>query len=385
MFLLQRKRGEDYRDRCRLAKKSSDRLKACMSVRYIEKRCNEIRYKDRKIMKSRKLDGLTVIDNGNLVKRKVNCNGRACVDFNGKEFVSVAAMCRYYKIDPDVFYRRKEKGFSLKDCLTADKYSLRTKEDFTDVCYTDHNGDKYETLEAMCTHWGISVNTYKKRCLSWKTLKETLETPMSKTMPVDHNGIRYRNMNEMCAAYGIKYATFRVRLRNGWTLEEALTNPRNVTQGNCVECYDFKGNKFKSYQDMCKAYNITYMTFLYRKNLGQTLEECLLGTRANKCCCAMEDHLGNKFVSKAELCRAWGINPETLKYRVKKGLSMKDALEFVSISKKVRMPTRDLAGKDYYSCIELCKSLDIDIERLRTLMLSGVTAEEAISKLKFGL
>lgn len=377
--------GEDYRDRCRLAKKSSDRLKSCISVHYIEKRCNEIRYKDRKIMKSRKLDGLTVIDNGNLVKRKVNCNGRACVDFNGKEFVSVAAMCRYYKIDPDVFYRRKEKGFSLKDCLTADKYSLRTKEDFTDVCYTDHNGDKYETLEAMCTHWGISVNTYKKRCLSGKTLKETLETPMSKTMPVDHKGIRYRNMNEMCAAYGIKYATFRVRLRNGWTLEEALTNPRNVTQGNCVECYDFKGNKFKSYQDMCKAYNITYMTFLYRKNLGQTLEECLLGTRANKCCCAMEDHLGNKFVSKAELCRAWGINPETLKYRVKKGLSMKDALEFVSISKKVRMPTRDLAGKDYYSCIELCKSLDIDIERLRTLMLSGVTAEEAISKLKFGL
>lgn len=379
--------AEDYRGRCRLAKKSSDRLKACMSVHYIEKRCNEIRYKDRKIMKLRKLDGLTVIDNGNLVTRKVNCNGKPCVDFNGKEFVSVAAMCRYYKIEPDVFYRRREKGFSLKDCLTAGKRSLRTNgdESCSDGYYTDHNGDKYETLEAMCNHWGISVNVYKKRCLSGKTLKEALESPMHGAQPVDHKGIRYKSMLEMCAAYVVKYATFRVRLRNGWTLEDALTNSRNVTQGNCIECYDFKGNKFKSYQDMCKAYNVKYMTFLHRKNLGQTLEECLLGTRVNKCCCAMEDHLGNKFVSKAELCRAWGILPETLKYRIEHGLSMEDALELVNIYKDIRMPTRDLSGKYYSNCIELCKSLNINIERLRTLMVSGATAEEAITKLKFGL
>ena len=273
----------------------------------------------------------------------------------------------------------------MKDCLTAGKRSLGTNEDenFADGYYTDHNGDKYETLEAMCNHWGISVNAYKKRCLSGKTLKEALETPMHGALPVDHKCIRYKSMLEMCAAYGVKYATFRVRLKNGWTLEEALTNPKNVTQGNCIECYDFKGNKFKSYQDMCKAYNVGYTTFLHRKNLGQTLEECLLGTRVNKCCCAMEDHLGNKFVSKAELCRAWGILPETLKYRIERGLSMEDALELVNIYKDVRMPTRDLSGKYYSNCIELCKSLNINIERLRTLMVSGATAEEAISTLQW--
>lgn len=378
---------EDYKDRCKLAKESSDRLKACMSVYYIEKRCTEIRYRDRQIMKSRRLNGLTVVDKGNLIKRKANCNGKACVDFNGNEFVSIVAMCRHYQIEPDVFYRRREKGFSLKDCLTADKYALRTNgdENFSNGYYTDHNGDKYETLEDMCSHWGISVNTYKKRCLNGKTLKETLETPMSRTLPVDHKGIRYKNMREMCEAYGVKYDAFRVRLKRGWTLEEALTNPRNVTKGNCIECYDFKGNKFKSYQDMCKAYGVKYTTFLYRKNLGWTLEECLLSTGVNKCYCAMEDHLGNKFVSKAELCRTWGISPEILKYRIEKGLSLKDSLELVKISSETRLPTRDLADKAYNSCIELCKSLGISIERLRTLMSDGVTAKEAIAKLKFDL
>lgn len=226
--------AEDYRDGCRLAKKSSDGLKSCMSVRYIEKRCNEIRYKDRKIMKSRKLDGLTVIDNGNLVTRKVNCNGRACVDFNGKEFVSVAAMCRYYKIDPDVFYRRKEKGFSLKDCLTADKYSLRTKEDFTDVCYTDHNGDKYETLESMCTHWGISVKCFVGRIERGWSFEEALSIPADTSNPVkrhsrvfDHVGNKFTSVNAMCKHWDVNLGTYKYRVKHGLSVEEALTKKIN--------------------------------------------------------------------------------------------------------------------------------------------------------------
>ena len=41
------------------------------------------------------------------------------------------------------------------------------------------------------------------------------------------------------------------------------------------ECYDHLGNKFKSLTDLCKAYNITRYNYRDRKNQGWTLEEIL--------------------------------------------------------------------------------------------------------------
>ena len=38
------------------------------------------------------------------------------------------------------------------------------------------------------------------------------------------------------------------------------------------------------------------------------------------------DHLGNKFKTKAEMCKYYGINQTTFNTRLKSGMTLKDAL-----------------------------------------------------------
>lgn len=375
--------AEDYRDRCRLAKKSSDRLKSCISVHYIEKRCNEIRYKDRKIMKSRKLDGLTIIDNGNLVTRKVNCNGRACVDFNGKEFVSVAAMCRYYKIDPDVFYRRKEKGFSLKDCLTADKYSLRKKEDFTDVCYTDHNGDKYETLEAMCTHWGITEELYKFRIKKGYSVMEALCYNSATTAPfVDFMGNKFKNVDEICEYHDVNCNLFIENYNNGVDIKTCLASSRFLYQVGTlrVRCTDHLGNAYSSYKDMCAAYGVAPKIFNNRKRAGWNVRDCLLGKdRQREWNGRCQDHLGNWYDSLKDMCEAYNISVATFKDRMKDGWDLQGCLTGVN-AKGGSRKCQDHLGNEYPSYVKMCEHWGIRYGLFMGRIQNGWSIKDALTR-----
>ena len=42
----------------------------------------------------------------------------------------------------------------------------------------------------------------------------------------DHKGNEFKNMKELCKAYDISYQTYMSRIRIGWTLEKALTTKK---------------------------------------------------------------------------------------------------------------------------------------------------------------
>ena len=89
-----------------------------------------------------------------------------------------------------------------------------------------------------------------------------------------------KSIKEMCKAYDIAYITFSHRLKLGWTLKDALETPVGVP----LEAYwvtDHKGNKFKTTKEMCKVYGIAFNTFRGRINRGWTLKDAL-ETRAKK-------------------------------------------------------------------------------------------------------
>ena len=89
---------------------------------------------------------------------------------------------------------------------------------------------------------------------------------------VDFKGIKYRSINQMCKAYNIDPCTFHERLRRGYDLEKALTAPIVSPKKFIV---DFEGNEFESIMAMCRHYDISITTYRARLRNGWDLEQIL--------------------------------------------------------------------------------------------------------------
>lgn len=165
----------------------------------------------------------------------------------------------------------------------------------------------------------------------------------SSTKILDHKGNEYATIANMCEFYGITLSTYNSRVRSGMTKEQALTRevkkyskhekPQTDINGFVV---DHRGNIFSSQKEMCRHYNVSYNTFMWRRYHGYSLEECLRpvdvhetmkSTSLKKVNGVITDHKGNQFKTYVELCEFWDINKFTIYRKIKEGYSVKTILE----------------------------------------------------------
>lgn len=90
-----------------------------------------------------------------------------------------------------------------------------------------------------------------------------------------HCGKLYNSIKEKCNDHNIPIGVYCSRIEHGWDEITAITKPVR-----CVE--DHMGNKFASTADMCRHYHIARGTFYDRKKRSLSLEECLLGEKKYK-------------------------------------------------------------------------------------------------------
>lgn len=130
----------------------------------------------------------------------------------------------------------------------------------------DHNGKEFKSVAAMCREYEITPQEYNKRMhvLGW-SLEKTLTTPTGKNKgleTVDHLGNKYSSIAEKCKAHNVPETTYRDRIKNGLSEEEALSSPNKV--------YDPVTKKyFPSYQKLCAEVGINYNTFKSRTRKGK--------------------------------------------------------------------------------------------------------------------
>ena len=135
----------------------------------------------------------------------------------------------------------------------------------------DHLGKEYPSISAMCGAYGIHRNTFMLRRKKGMTLEQAL-TGGPRTIK-DHLGNTYRDKTAMCKAYDLSTSAFNGRLKAGWTLEESLTLPWGWSKVRA--CKDHLGNTYQTTQAMCGAYGIHCNTFMFRIKKGMTLEQAL--------------------------------------------------------------------------------------------------------------
>lgn len=181
-----------------------------------------------------------------------------CKDHLGNKYPSKSAMCNAYGIDKSLFFSRIKIGWTLEDALTAPMQKLpkNTK------TVTDHKGQKFESVSAMCKHWKMTRSTYNARIKQGWSIEDALTKPkkdvnMAAQTCKDHLGNEYPSLNAMCRVYNISRYMYQERINSGWSLEKALTTPTII---NAITCGDGFGHKFPSIRDMCNYYCIPVHT-----------------------------------------------------------------------------------------------------------------------------
>ncbi len=138
---------------------------------------------------------------------------------------------------------------------------------------------------------------------------------------------------------------------------------------------DHLGNKYGSLREMCKAYKITIPVFRSRMRHGWTLEEALMSVRVS-------DEQGNMFKSINEMCEHYNIPYHVFMYRTRNlGWSVKDALTTEYVKKKTALPITktDHKGHIFDSITDKCKAYGISTSLYRDRIRDGWSEEDALT------
>ena len=152
---------------------------------------------------------------------------------------------------------------------------------------------------------------------------------------------------------------------------------------------DHLGNVFNSINDMCKKYGISKSDFMRKKDSGMSIEEILTDERLKAKNTEVVDEMGNRFSSKGELCKYYGISVKTYNKRVKgEGAELQDVLQVHSeLLEKDNGEITDHKGNVYSNLQKMCEHYGITEEMYNAERRMGLSQKEIfegkIKKIKF--
>ena len=162
-------------------------------------------------------------------------------------------------------------------------------------------------------------------------------------------------------------------LKQGKSLEQSLF----LEKPHSIECIDHLGNRFKSEAEMCRYYQIGQGTFKCRIKRGMSIGEALTNKKNDgKFQC--NDHLGNVYPSVSDMCRHYKISKGSYYSRLSYGYTLEQAL--TGNSPKIRVKTyKDHLGRTYVSRKKMCEAYGIDSDIFNTRIHSGMSLERALT------
>lgn len=176
---------------------------------------------------------------------------------------------------------------------------------------------------------------------------------MKRKRVTDHEGRRFRNKNDMCRHWNISPDIYSKRLREGLSKKDALTLPVNTetekSKVNSKGAWEYLIDKLDSDE---KVPETPVVKTIPKKELKE----------GNKMNGQVTDHEGNIFPNTSQMCKHWGIVQGTFDGRIKRGMSVKEALT---------APIKPILGGSfagnkvtyngitYSSTAKLCTDLDI--------------------------
>ena len=106
---------------------------------------------------------------------------------------------------------------------------------------SDHLGNIYGSIKAMCSFWHIKPETYSRRLTVYNmTVEEALTRPVKHNGGLkctDHHGHKYRSITSMCTKWGINRKLYKYRISQGVLQveqEDGIEHPQHLAFINMV-------------------------------------------------------------------------------------------------------------------------------------------------------
>ena len=151
----------------------------------------------------------------------------------------------------------------------------------------------------------------------------------------DHEGRKFKSCEEMCDFWGVDLDAYRCRVHSlKWTKERALTTPVKTRTRLKLPTSDHKGRTFESFEQLARCYAMCPDTLKYRLKIGMPLEQALTTPvrRGQHVLC--KDHLGTMYWTFTDMCSHWGVKYDTFINRFNRGLSIEECLTKGRICKR---------------------------------------------------
>lgn len=251
----------------------------------------------------------------------------AKINFDGKQYKSVAALCKELGINADSVYARKNKtGEETLDIIRrhASRVAKKGKVPFRGVTYS--------TATEACAALGInqsSLAQVKKRIGG--STEESMEYILANTKPKKafvYGGVTYKSLGEACRQHGIRpQIAYSKKARTGESSEEVFKYYMDKKQKD--RGFLFKGKRYRNVSHACEALGVNLSGVAYRRRrYNLDTEEAIEHALQAKAEIEEVTFRGKRYEHVKQACDVLGINSGSVASRKRRcNISTEEALE----------------------------------------------------------
>lgn len=144
----------------------------------------------------------------------------------------------------------------------------------------------------------------------------------------DHQGRKFKTCDEMCEFWGVDLDAYRCRVHSlKWTKERALTTAVKTRVRRKLPTTDHQGRTFESFEQLARHYAMCPDTLKHRLKRGMSLEQALTMPVRRGQHVQCKDHFGTVYYTFTDMCKHWGTKYNTFISRLNRGLSVEECLK----------------------------------------------------------
>lgn len=119
----------------------------------------------------------------------------------------------------------------------------------------------------------------------------------------DHQGRKFKSCEEMCEFWGVDLENYNCRVHSlKWTKERALTTPVKTRMRRTLPTNDHQGRAFESFEQLARFYAMCPDTLKHRLKNGMSLEQALTMPVRRGQHVQCKDHLGTVYYTFTDMC-----------------------------------------------------------------------------------
>lgn len=271
----------------------------------------------------------------------------------------------YLQFKPIIIDNNLTQIHEISNAITIDEFNKYAKvkiiDEFKYNNYLLENGSVISSkqyfgvkLLAVCLNVDAhKINKLRTKGFAWLDIiqyHDQLILNQSK-FKVTYKNKDYKNIIDLCKHLKINYTKFK-KYRETKPLEPLESCINKFLKKSTTTIYDHLGNEYSSQLEMCNYYNILPDVYHSRKKLNWTLEKILTTPSKSKYIQNIErtqiDHMGIEYDSFSQMCRHYGKSTATVRYRLRRGRTLKEAL---TMPEKTKSSNQIIYQETKYSSI----------------------------------